>query len=95
MSQHVTWMLDADIRKLLRLGGPRVVAAVLAHKIADPRVLRLVRIWREASICNDLNLIYSIPPGDHPPQLDWQVLNACRREVRCIWPNCLGPMFAV
>jgi len=51
MSQHVNWVLDADNPQLLRLGGHHEwLLRMLAHRIADPRVLRLVRMWLEAGI---------------------------------------------
>src|SRR3546814_3456243 len=43
MSQRVTWVLDADIRSFFDSVDHEWLLRMLAHRIADPRVLRLVR----------------------------------------------------
>jgi group II intron reverse transcriptase/maturase len=50
MSQHVNWVLDADIRSFFDSVDHEWLLRMLAHRIADPRVLRLVRMWLEAGI---------------------------------------------
>src|SRR3546814_417288 len=50
MSQRVTWVLDADIRSFFDSVDHEWLLRMLAHRIADPRVLRLVRMWLEAGI---------------------------------------------
>ena len=50
MSRNVNWVLDADIRSFFDLVDHRWLLRMLAHRIADPRVLRLVRMWLEAGI---------------------------------------------
>ncbi|HYI83054.1 MAG TPA: group II intron reverse transcriptase/maturase [Acetobacteraceae bacterium] len=50
MSQHVNWVLDADIRSFFDSVDHAWLLRMLAHRIADPRVLRLVRMWLEAGI---------------------------------------------
>lgn len=50
MSQRVNWVLDADIRSFFDSVDHEWLLRVLAHRIADPRVLRLVRMWLEAGI---------------------------------------------
>jgi len=48
MSQRVNWVLDADIRSFFDSVDHEWLLRMLAHRIADPRVLRLVRMWLEA-----------------------------------------------
>jgi RNA-directed DNA polymerase len=50
MSQRVTWVLDADIRSFFDSVDHEWLLRMLAHRIADPRVLRLVRQWLEAGV---------------------------------------------
>jgi RNA-directed DNA polymerase len=50
MSRRVTWVLDADIRSFFDSVDHGWLLRMLAHRVADPRVLRLVRMWLEAGI---------------------------------------------
>ncbi len=50
MSQRVNWVLDADIRSFFHSVDHEWLLRMLAQRIADPRVLRLVRMWLEAGI---------------------------------------------
>jgi group II intron reverse transcriptase/maturase len=50
MSRNVTWVLDADIRSFFDSVDHEWLLRMLAHRIADPRVLRLIRMWLEAGI---------------------------------------------
>ena len=50
MSQRVNWVLDADIRSFFDSVDHEWLLRMLAHRIADPRVLRLIRKWLEAGI---------------------------------------------
>jgi RNA-directed DNA polymerase len=50
MSQRVTWVLDADIRSFFDSVDHEWLMRMVAHRIADPRVLRLIRQWLEAGI---------------------------------------------
>jgi retron-type reverse transcriptase len=50
MSQRVSRVLDADIRSFLGSVDHEWLLRMLAHRIADPRVLRLVRMWLAAGI---------------------------------------------
>jgi len=50
MSQRVSWVLDADIRSFFDSVDHEWLLRMLAHRVADPRVLRLVRQWLEAGI---------------------------------------------
>ncbi len=50
MSQRVNWVLDADIHSFFDSVDHEWLMRMLAHRIADPRVLRLVRMWLEAGI---------------------------------------------
>jgi RNA-directed DNA polymerase len=50
MSQRVNWVLDADIRSFFDSVDHEWLLRMLAHRVADPRVLRLVRMWLGAGI---------------------------------------------
>jgi RNA-directed DNA polymerase len=50
MSQRVNWALDADIRSFFDSVDHEWLLRMVAHRIADPRVLRLIRSWLEAGI---------------------------------------------
>ena len=44
MSQRVNWMLDADVRSLFASVDHEWLLRMVAHRIADPRVLRSIRL---------------------------------------------------
>jgi RNA-directed DNA polymerase len=50
MTQGVCWVLDADIRKFFDSVSHEWLLRMIAHRIADPRVLRLIRMWLEAGV---------------------------------------------
>ena len=50
MSQRVNWVLDADIRSFFDSVDHEWLMRMLAHRIADPRVLRLIKMWLEAGV---------------------------------------------
>ena len=50
MSQRVTRVLDADIRSFFDSVDHEWLLRMLAHRVADPQVIRLVRLWLEAGI---------------------------------------------
>jgi RNA-directed DNA polymerase len=50
MSQHVNWVLDADIRNFFGSVDHEWLMRMVAHRIADPRVLRLIRMWLEVGV---------------------------------------------
>jgi len=50
MTQYVNWVLDADIRKFFDSVDHEWLLRMLAHRIADRRILRLIRSWLRAGI---------------------------------------------
>ncbi len=50
MTQCVCWVLDADIRKFFDSVDHEWLMRMITHRIADPRVLRLIRMWLEAGV---------------------------------------------
>jgi RNA-directed DNA polymerase len=50
MSQRVNWVLDADIRSFFDSVDHEWLLRMVAHRIADPRILRLIGQWLEAGI---------------------------------------------
>lgn len=57
MSQRVTWVLDADIRSFFDSVDHEWLMRMVAHRILDPRILKLIRMWLEAGVLesNELN----------------------------------------
>ena len=50
MTRHVNWVLDADIRKFFDSVDHGWLLRMVAHRIADPRVLRLIAQWLRAGV---------------------------------------------
>lgn len=50
MSQRVNWVLDADIRSFFDSVDHEWLLQMVAHRIADPRILQLIRLWLRAGI---------------------------------------------
>ena len=53
--KKVNWVLDADIREFFTNLDHRWLAKFLEHRIADQRVLRLIRKWLSAGVIEDGN----------------------------------------
>ena len=50
MPQRVNWVLDVDVRSFFDSVDHEWLLRMLAHRIADRRVLRLIERWRKAGI---------------------------------------------
>ena len=50
MTQYVNWVLDADIRRFFDSVNHEWLLRMLAHRVADPRILGLVRGWLRAGV---------------------------------------------
>jgi retron-type reverse transcriptase len=50
MSQRVNWVLDADIRNFFDSVDHEWLLRMVAHRIADPRILRLIELWLRAGV---------------------------------------------
>jgi RNA-directed DNA polymerase len=52
-SRQVNWILDADIRSFFDRVSQVWLARFLAHRIGDPRILRLIQKWLRAGVLDD------------------------------------------
>ncbi len=50
MTEPVNWVLDLDVRSFFDSVDHAWLLRMLGHRIADPRVLRLIRRWLEAGV---------------------------------------------
>jgi len=50
MTQYVNSVLDADIRSFFDSVDHEWLLRMVAHRIADPRILRLIRGWLKAGV---------------------------------------------
>jgi RNA-directed DNA polymerase len=50
MTQSVNWVLDADVRSFFDAVDPESMLRMVAHRIADRRILRLIRGWLRAGV---------------------------------------------
>src|SRR5437660_11217763 len=50
MTQYVNWVLDADIRRFFDSVNHEWLLRMLAHRVADPRILGLIRRWLGAGV---------------------------------------------
>ena len=53
MVERVSWVLEADIRKFYDSVDHEWLLRMVEHRIADPRILRLIRQWLRAGILED------------------------------------------
>lgn len=53
MGKKVNWVLDADIRGFFDTINHEWMMKFVEHRIADPRILRLIRKWLRASVSED------------------------------------------
>jgi group II intron reverse transcriptase/maturase len=53
MTERVNWVVDADIRNFFGQIDHSWLERMLAHRIADPRILRLIRLWLRAGVMED------------------------------------------
>jgi len=51
--RKVNWVLDADIRSFFDAVSQQWLIRFLEHRIADPRVLRLIQKWLKAGVMED------------------------------------------
>jgi RNA-directed DNA polymerase len=50
MTQYVNWVLDADVRSFFDSVDHEWILRMVAHRIADRRILRLIRGWLRAGV---------------------------------------------
>jgi len=51
--EPVNWILDADIQGFFDALDHEWLMKFLEHRIADPRILRLIRKWLKAGVCEE------------------------------------------
>ena len=50
IKRKINWVLDADVRRFFDSVDHEWLLRMVAHRIADPRVLRLIRLWLRAGV---------------------------------------------
>ena len=70
--KRVNWILDADIQGFFDHVSHEWLEKFLKHRIADPRVLRLIQKWMKAGVMeegewSETETGYSARGGDHAP----------------------------
>jgi len=66
MSERVNWVLDADIRRFFDSVDHGWLLRMIEHRIADPRVLRLIGQWLEAGVLENgvyAETVEGVPQG--------------------------------
>jgi group II intron reverse transcriptase/maturase len=53
MGERVNWVVDADIRDFFGQVDHLWLERMVAHRIADPRILRLIGLWLRAGVMED------------------------------------------
>jgi group II intron reverse transcriptase/maturase len=53
ITRKVNWVLDADIRSFFDSVDHEWLLRMVAHRIADPRILRLIKQWLRAGVLED------------------------------------------
>jgi RNA-directed DNA polymerase len=53
MTERVNWIVDADIRNYFGTIDQSWMMRMVAHRIADPRMLRLLSLWLKAGVMED------------------------------------------
>ena len=61
MSQRVNWVLDADLRSFFDSVDHEWLLRMVAHRIADRRILRLIRQWLRAGILESNECVAARP----------------------------------
>ena len=51
--KRVNWILDADIRGFFDNMSHEWTMKFMEHRVADPRILRLIRKWLKAGVSED------------------------------------------
>ncbi len=81
MTQRVNWVLDADVRSFFDSVDHEWLQRMLAHRIADRRVLRLIRKWLRAGVLEEKG--YGPRPDKGPRK---------ERRLARSWPMCFCTM---
>lgn len=66
MTQRVCWVLDADLRKFFDSVNHEWLLRMVAHRVADQRILRLIRLWLEAGVVQEgkwCSIVEGTPQG--------------------------------
>jgi group II intron reverse transcriptase/maturase len=92
MTQYVNWVLDADVRSFFDSVDHEWLMRMVAHRIADTRILRLVRGWLEAGVMTGAELQDTdkgVPQGAGISPLLANVFSPLR--TRSVGPSVASP----
>ena len=53
ITERVNWIVDADVRNFFGSVDHSWMERMIAHRIGDPRILRLIRLWLRAGVLED------------------------------------------
>ena len=62
--ENVGWVLDADIQSFFDTMSHEWTLKFIQHRVADPRILRLIQKWLKAGVSEDCLLYTSPSPRD-------------------------------
>ena len=84
MTRKALWVPDADIRRFFDSVNHEWLLRMLSHRIADPRVLRLIRQWLRAGVMERgewKDAAEGTPQGWHQSALGQRLLALCSRPL--------------
>ena len=93
MRKRVNWVLDADIRRFFDTIDHGWLTKCLEHRIADPRVLRLIQKWLKAGVLEAGNwseTSVGTPPGAVPGVLLGSLLSTRLPQQRVHFLRLFG-----
>jgi retron-type reverse transcriptase len=83
--KSVNWVLDADIREFFTSLDHRWLMKFLEHRIADQRVLRLIRKWLSAGVIENGRLSQTVEGAPQGASVSPLLANVYLHYVFDLW----------